>query len=121
MLGMSPVQRLALTIAILGLMSGSTTQLTDILSPFGSMAPLIVKEIVSVSTFVSGVLGIFVMFMTGQSSQVQAVRAMPGVENILVNAKANPTLAKLAVDPAEAKIEIKPGAEAAVQATAKGN
>lgn len=117
--GMSSAQRIALAIAILGLVAGSTTQLTDMLSPFGSMAPLIVKEIVSVSTFVSGVLGICLMFMTNQNSQIAAVQAMPGVEKIIIGSQANKTVAAMAVDPAQAKIEIAPGAAAAVTATAK--
>lgn len=117
---MSTTQKIALSISILGFLAGGGTQLTDIFSPFGSIAPTIVKEIVSLSGFVSGVLGIFLANMTGQSSQIQAVQAMPGVEKIVVNAKANQTLAQLAVDPAQEKIEVTPGADTKVANTAKG-
>ncbi len=112
-------QKLALTIGILGFVASGGTQLTDIFSPFGSIAPLIVKEIVSLSGFVSGVLGIVLTFSTGQGSQIKAVQAMPGIEKIVVNEKANATLATLAVDATQPKIETTPAAENAVAATAR--
>lgn len=70
---MNTAQKLALTIGILGFVATGGTQLTDIFSPFGSMAPLIVKEIVSLAGFTSGVLGIMLTFLTGQGSQIKAV------------------------------------------------
>lgn len=115
---MTTAQKLALTIGILGFVATGGTQLTDIFAPFGSLAPLIVKEIVSLAGFVSGVLGIVLTFTTGQGSMVKSVQEMPGVEKIIVNEKANATLATLAVDPAQAKIETTPQAARAVQATA---
>ena len=115
---LTQIQKIALTIAVLGFLAGAGTQLTDIFAPLGSIAPVIVKEIVSISGFVSGILGVVLSFAGGQSGQVQAVQAMPGVEKIVVNEKANATLATLAVDPAQAKIETTPQATAAVQRTA---
>ncbi len=115
---MNTSQKLSLTIGILGFVATGGTQLTDIFSPFGSIAPLIVKEIVSLSGFISGVLGIVLTFTTGQSSQVRAVQDMPGVEKIVVNSKANQTLASMAVDPNQPKIETIPADKTAVQATA---
>ena len=114
-------QKLGISIAMLGFVAGSATQLTDIFAPFGSVAPLIVKEIVTISGFVSGVLGIVLSFISGQASIVKSVQAMPGVESIVVNANANQALAQLAVDPVQAKIDVAPGAAAAVAQTAKGN
>lgn len=73
---MNTAQILSLAIAILGFVAGASTQLTDVLAPFGSMAPLIVKEIVSLAGLVSGVLGIVVMATTGRSAQIQAVVQM---------------------------------------------
>jgi hypothetical protein len=58
--------------------------------------------------------------VSGQSNLVKTVQAMPGVESIQVNSQANKTLATLAVDQAQAKVDIIPGANAAVTATAKG-
>jgi hypothetical protein len=107
-------QVVAIALVILGVFVASTAQLTDL---FGAMAA---KYIVSFSgllmSILSGILGV----MTGQSSQVKAVQAMPGVEKIVVNAQANETLATLAVDPAQAKIEALPSAQAAVNKTAQG-
>lgn len=116
---MTTVQKIALSIAALGFLAASGTQLTDIFSPFGSSAPLIVKEIISVSTFISGGLGVFLAFMTGQTQQVLAVKAMPGFEKLIVNEKAGAALATLAVDPAQDKIEATPQAKTAVEATAR--
>lgn len=42
---MNTAQKLSLTIGILGLVGGSTTQLTDILAPFGSMARSSLKRL----------------------------------------------------------------------------
>lgn len=55
-----------------------------------------------------------------QETQVRNVLAMPGVQKIDVNASATPTLAAMAVDPANQKIAPAPGTIAAVQALAKG-
>lgn len=116
---MNTAQKLALTIGILGFIATGGTQLTDIFSPLGSIGPLIVKELVSIAGFASGVLGIMLTFITGQSGQIAAVQAMPGVEKIIVNSQANATLATLAVDATQPKIETVPSALPAVQATAR--
>ena len=118
-MNLTTVQKIALVIGVLGFLATAGTQLTDIFAPFGSLAPLIVKEIVSISGLVSGVLGIVLAFITGQANAVKAVQAMPGVQSIVVNEKADPVLAALATDPLQAKIDIAPGAAAAVAATAK--
>lgn len=73
---MNTAQKLGLTIGILGFVGGASTQLTDILAPFGSMAPVIVKEIVSLAGFVSGIFGIMLTFTTGQDSQIKSVVEM---------------------------------------------
>ena len=107
-------QIIAIVLVVLGVCSASTAQLTDL---FGAGAA---KYIISgsglLTSILSGVLGI----ITGQGSIIKAVQAMPGVERISVNSQANSTLATLAVDPNQGKIETIPGAAAAVAATAKG-
>jgi hypothetical protein len=108
-----------LAIGVLGFLASATTQLTDIFAPFGSLAPVIVKEIVSASGFISGILGVVLAFLTGQANAVKAVQAMPGVQSITVNAQASPALAALAVDNTQAKLSIVPGAEAIVAQSAK--
>ncbi len=115
---MTTAQKIALSIGILGLVATGSTQLTDIFSPFGSLAPLIVKEIVSVASFTSGILGVVLTFMTGQGSQLKAVQNMPGVEKIVANAKANATLATMVLDETNPKIKAAPEAVAAIQKTA---
>lgn len=70
---LTTVQKISLTISVLGFLAGASTQLTDIFAPLGSVAPLIVKEIVSISGFVSGILGIVLATATGQSAQIKAV------------------------------------------------
>ncbi len=73
---MNVAQKLALTIGILGFVATGGTQLTDIFAPFGSIAPLIVKEIVSLAGFATGVLGVVLAFITGQGSQIKSVVEM---------------------------------------------
>lgn len=105
-------QILSIVIAVLGVLVASTSQLTEL---FGAGAT---KAIVSASTLLMSTLASINTILQGQGSQLSAVRDMPGVEKITVNEKANPTLAAMAVDPAEMKIEATPQAERAVQATA---
>ena len=78
---MNIAQKLALTIGILGFVATGGTQLTDIFAPLGSMAPAVVKEIVSLAGFVSGVLGIVLTFITGQGQQIKAVVEMAKDQN----------------------------------------
>ena len=113
------IQKIGLAIGVLGFLATAGTQLTDIFAPFGSLAPTIVKEIVSLSGFVSGILGVVLAFMTGQANAIKAVQAMPGIEKIVVNQQANAALATLAVAPAQSKIETVPADLSAIQATAR--
>lgn len=119
-MNLTTVQKIGISIAVLGFLAGSATQLTDIFAPLGSIAPVIVKEIVTISGFISGILGIVLSFLTGQANAVKTVQAMPGVESIMVNEKASPALAALAVDPLQPKIDVLPAAASAVTQTAKG-
>lgn len=105
-------QWIAIVIAVLGVLMVSTTQLTDL---FG---PGVAKSLVSVAGLVNSILASILAVITSQSATVTDVQAMPGVEKITVNDRANSTLASLAVDPANRKIEAAPGDQAAVSATA---
>lgn len=107
------LQKIGIVLVILGVMTGSTTQLTTL---FG---PTVTNIIVAASMLFSSILGGVVTFLGGQSGQLAAVQSMPGVEKIVVNSQANTTLATMAVDPANAKIEATPQAQSAVEATAK--
>lgn len=59
--------------------------------------------------------------LSGQAGLVKDVLAMPGVEKISVNEKANPILAAVAVDPTVDKIAPIPSAQDIVTQTARGN
>lgn len=59
--------------------------------------------------------------LSGQASQIRDVLAMPGVQKIEVNEKANTTLAQIAVDPTQNKIAPTLNAQDVVIETAKGN
>lgn len=101
-------QVLSILLAVLGVLMVSTTQLTDL---FGST---VAKSIVTVAGLVNSLLASIMAVITSQTGLVKDVQAMPGVEKITVNANASSALAQAAIDPANEKIEAKPGAEAAV-------
>lgn len=107
-------QIIAIVMAILGVMIGSTAQLTDLFGPH------VTKEIVTIASLANSFLSSILVVITGQSSTVRQVLAMPGVERIDINAKANQTLASLAVDPNVNKIAPTQAAMDVVTATAKG-
>ncbi len=85
-------QIIAITIAVLSVMAGSTAQLTDL---FGAG---IAHTIISVSGLCNTILSSVMVVITSQGGQVRDVLAMPGVEKISVNAAANKTLAEIAID-----------------------
>lgn len=100
--------------AILSVITLSTTQLTDLIGPGPT------KTVVTLASLVNTILQSIVVAMSGQSSLLTDVQAMPGVEKITVNAQANKTLASLAIDPANDKIDAAPGTIQAVSEAAKG-
>jgi hypothetical protein len=93
-------------------LAGGVTQLTDL---FGQ--PM-TNHILAVTTLGTGICGGFLMRMGSMSAQMQNVRALPGVDRILVNGQVPPEIAAMAMDPAQAKISPAAGAVAAVTATA---
>ena len=106
-------QIIAIILAVLGVLSASTVQLTEL------MGPALAKTIATTSTLSMTILSSILAAITGQASQLQAVAAMPGVDRIVVNERANDTLATLAVDPKQEKIESSAAATQAVVQTAK--
>jgi hypothetical protein len=106
-------QVLAILAAILGVLMVSTAQLTDL---FGAG---VAKTIGSGSGLLTLMINSVLAVVTGQAAMVKDVLAMPGVESVKVNAQANQTLAQIAVDPTQQKIEATPQAAAQVAATAK--
>ena len=111
---LTPLQILGILLVVNGALIGSTAQLTDI------MGAHIAHIVVSTASVANSILGGVVTMFSGQASQIKSVLAMPGIESIKVNSQANQTLAQAAVsnDPAMAKIEATPAAEAAVTKTA---
>lgn len=110
---LTPAQWIAMILVILGAITGGTSQLTEVIGPGAT------KVAVALASLATTILSGWIMVLTGQASQVKAVQAMPGVDKIVVNAQANQTLASLAVDPSQQKIETAPGAAGTVANTAK--
>lgn len=108
-------QWLSIIAAVVSALMLATTQLTDI---FGaSMA----KTIVSVAALANLIINSVVAGLTGQTSLIKDVAAMPGVERISVNTMANQALAQVATDPQQPKVgATDAGTRMALQDTAKG-
>lgn len=114
---MNAKQVIGVTIAVMGVLAISSTELTDL---FG---PAMAKSIKSVALLLSSILGASVAAIGGtptQSDQVRNVLNMPGVERLEVNAHATPALAQLAMDENINKIAPVAGADAKVAAIAEG-
>jgi hypothetical protein len=108
-------QWIAIVMAILGVLAISTSQLTDLLGPQTA------KTISTAANLANTILASIMAVLTGQATLVKDVRAMPGVEKVLVNDKANETLAKIATDPAEPKVgAVDAGTRMVLQDKAKG-
>lgn len=105
------VQWIGIMIGLNSLLMGATPQLTVL---FGTAA---VPIIVAVATLGNGALGVFVTVIGGLGSQARNVVA--GGASIAVGPNASASLATLAMDPAQSKIDAAPGAGAAVAAIAK--
>jgi hypothetical protein len=107
---------------------GGASQLADL-----ALSIVAVKAILAFATLGNGFLGGLVTMFGGSNAQAQnviadpqaqgtlvkAVSRMPGIDPLHVNAQANATVAALALDPANEKIDIAQGATAAIQAIAK--
>lgn len=114
-INLTSTQVLALILVVLGVVTGGSAQLTTL------VGPMVTQLLVAAASLASSIISGFVLVLTGQSNTVLSVQDMPGVERIVVNERANQTLASLAVDPAQAKIVVSAQDQAAVAETAKGN
>ena len=108
---MNSKQWLSTVLVILGVLTASAAQLTDL------VGPQLTKVIISVSTLSMSMLAGIQGVLSTQTNLVQDVQAMPGVERIVVNNRANVALATMAVSSTEPKVQSKPGDEAAIRAT----
>lgn len=114
-LNLTPLQIIGIILAINGALTGATAQLTDL---FGAV---VAKDIVSVASLGSAILGGVITSMSGQASQIRNVASMPGVERISVNTTANQTLAQAATDPTQPKVgATTPQVREVLKDTAKG-
>lgn len=113
MFGLNQNQMLAISIGILTGLTGMTAQLTTLLGPQAT------AMVAAGSAVIVMALSVVLTVTSGQGAQVRNVLAMPGVEKISVNSQASPTLATIAVDPAQDKIAPTQAAMQQVTATAK--
>lgn len=97
-MNLTPLQIIGIILAVNGALTGATAQLTDL---FG---PLVAKDIVSVASLGSAILGGIITSISGQASQIRNVAAMPGVDRVSINAQAPSNIASVAVDPAQPKV-----------------
>jgi hypothetical protein len=113
MMNLTGKQLLAITIAVLGVLMASTAQLNDLLGVN------VAKTVVSIAGLTNSILASILAVLASQGNIVTDVQAMPGIDKITVNARANTTLATLAVDASNPKITAAPGSEEAVLSTAR--
>lgn len=106
-------QIIAIIVAVLSVLVGSTAQVTDL---FG---PTTAKVIISVASLSTSILSATLAVLTSQGSTVKNVLAMDGVERIEVNSKANQTLSAIAIDPTQNKISPIPASVQEVTKTAQ--
>jgi hypothetical protein len=109
---LTPMQWIGIVLLANGVIVGGVNEMTDLV---GAVAA---KHMVSVAVLGSAFCGGLVTMFGGQTAMVnramstqggqdaliRSVLSMPGVENLDVNAKAGPALAKLAVDQTVDKI-----------------
>lgn len=107
-------QIISITIAILGVLMVSTTQLTDL---FGAG---VAKTVVSLAALLNTTLGSVMAVISSTSQQVKDVSNTPGVDPIRINPQANQALASLAVDPSFSNIGPTEHEYEAVEAKASG-
>lgn len=118
-MNLTPLQIIGIILAVNGALTGATAQLTDL---FGA---IVAKDIVSVASLGSAILGGVITAMSGQASQIRNVAAIQGDDGkpavrINVNANAGGALAAAAVDPIQKNIGASsPEAQSALIATAK--
>ena len=114
-MNLTPLQIIGIILAVNGALTGATAQLTDL---FGAT---VAKDIVSIASLGSAVLGGIITSMSGQASQIRNVAAMPGVARVQIDTSATQAVAQVAVDPTQPKVgAASPDARATLQTIAKG-
>ena len=101
------------TMALLGVVAFSPAQIDHIINVTQQIGVTVGAIIALIGIVTPIAMTVFGMLSSTIKAQVAAVRAMPGVSKVLVNDKANQTLAAIAVGP-DSKVEPEPGADRAV-------
>ena len=97
-MNLTPLQIIGIILAVNGALTGATAQLTDL---FGAT---VAKDIVSIASLGSAILGGIITSMSGQAAQIRNVAAMPGVERITINPTAGANVASVAIDPTQSNV-----------------
>ena len=107
-------QWLAIAAVVLNALVGASTLWTSI---FGQADAAIVISILGlINTILAGITFV----LTGQAAQIKNAAAMPGVERISVGTAANQTLAQVAIDHSQSKVQPTEAAKSVVQDIARG-
>lgn len=102
---LTSLQKLSIAIGLFTFLGGSVAQL-DVVVGVG-----ISKIIVALCTLAAGSISVVMTVVSGQTSQLANVQAMPGVSGVTINGQASPAVAAMAVDDANSKIGPAPGSE----------
>lgn len=102
-----------------GINGGLITGAALLQTLFGQNTTLQIVAVLGIIGIIINSVGTVLSGPDSQTTQVKNVLAMPGVENLGVNAKASPDLAKLAMDRSVDKIAPVANAESVVAATAR--
>lgn len=102
-MNLTTIQKIAISMAVLGVLSTSGAQLTDLLGAG------IGKTVVSVAGLVNSVLAAIVAVLSGQSAIIKQVAAIQGDDGkpavrVSVNANAPVAVASVAIDPAQPNV-----------------
>jgi hypothetical protein len=97
-MNLTVAQALALATSTLSILAGASAQFTVI---FGAANA---NTITTMCSLLAALLGGWIAVLSGQGAIVKQVAAMPGVDSIVVNTKASPALATLAIDPDQPKV-----------------
>lgn len=91
-------QILAIILAVLGVLTISTAQLTDL---FGAK---LAHTIGALAGLISSILASVLAVITGNASMLKSVAALPGVDKVSINTQASAAVAAVAVDPQQPKV-----------------
>lgn len=98
LINLNSKQIIAIIGVVISVLMVSSAQLTDLIGPTAA------KTTVTLAGLLNMLFQGITVALTSQTSTVNDVLAMPGIEKISVNAQANQTLSQMAVDPAQDKI-----------------